>query len=189
MEAKKPAVFLDRDGVINEDRADYVKNWGEFRFLKGVRRALGRLEGAGLPVLVITNQSAVGRGLLSSDGLEVIHRKMVRAVERGGGKIQGIYHCPHHPEEHCACRKPRAGLLRQAAAEWRIDLKESIMIGDTGKDLDAGRKAGCRTVLVLTGQGLKTLNRVLSGELSCPPDFICRDLPAAVDLIERLGNI
>jgi histidinol-phosphate phosphatase family protein len=188
MAAPKPAVFLDRDGVLNEDRADYVKNWGEFRFLKGVRRALGRLEEAGLPVLIITNQSAVGRGLLSSAGLENIHRKMVRAVERGGGKIQGIYYCPHHPEEQCACRKPRAGLLRQAAAEWPIDLKKSILIGDTGKDLEAGRKAGCRTVLVLTGQGSETLGRVFSGELSCPPDFICRDFPAAVDLIERLGN-
>jgi histidinol-phosphate phosphatase family protein len=186
MAALRPAVFLDRDGVINEDRADYVKNWGEFRFLHGVRQALARLHEIGLPVVIITNQSAVGRGLMTPADIEDIHRKMSRAVELVGGEIQGIYYCPHHPDENCGCRKPRDGLIRQAAVDLNIDLRQSLLIGDTAKDLQAGKKAGCLTVLVLTGQGRDTLSKMFSTRPSFPPDFVCRSLPAAVSLVERL---
>lgn len=181
------AVFLDRDGVINEDRADYVKSWAEFRFIRGVRPGLNRLKEAGLPVVIITNQSAVGRGLMTTAVLEGIHRKMSLAVEQGGGKIQGIYYCPHRPDENCACRKPRDGLIRKAAAELKIDLRRSLLIGDTGKDLQAGRNAGCLTLLVLTGQGRATLTQLFSGDQHSLPDFICRDLSGAVDLIEWIN--
>jgi histidinol-phosphate phosphatase family protein len=182
----KPVIFLDRDGVINEDRPDYVKSWAEFRFIRGVLPALRRLKSGGMPVVVITNQSAVGRGLITPSVLEGIHRKMLRAVERGGGEIAGIYYCPHRPDENCACRKPGDGLIRQAADDLKIDLPKSLLIGDTGKDLGAGEKAGCLTALVLTGQGRGTLAGLFSGERAERPDFICRDLVAAVGLEEAL---
>lgn len=186
MKKMRGAVFLDRDGVINEDRPDYVKSWGEFRFIRGVLPALSRLQEARAPVVIITNQSAVGRGLITPTVLDKIHRKMLEAVERGGGKIAGIYHCPHRPDENCACRKPRDGLIRRAADDLKIDLHRSLLIGDTRKDLGAGKKAGCLTALVLTGQGRETLAGLFSGETSGRPDFICRDLAAAVRLAEAL---
>ena len=108
------AVFLDRDGVINEDREDYVKSWEDFKFIKGVRKALKEIRQAGVPVVVITNQSAIGRGLISEDELSIIHNRMEKAVQQSGGRITKIYYCPHHPEDHCKCRKPRIGLLKKS---------------------------------------------------------------------------
>jgi histidinol-phosphate phosphatase family protein len=179
----KAAVFLDRDGVINEDRADYVKNWGEFRFIRGVRRALGRLREFGFPVVVVTNQSAVNRGLLSLETLNEIHTRMSREVARKGGIISGIYFCPHHPEEGCHCRKPRTGLLRRAARELNLDLSKSFMVGDTLRDLRAGKRAGCRTMLVLTGQGGATLKKLGQASLKDWPGFVARDLKGAVEIM------
>jgi histidinol-phosphate phosphatase family protein len=183
MEKIKPAVFLDRDGVINEDRADYVKTWAEFRFIRGVRPALRRLAEARIPVVVVTNQSAVGRGLISPEGLASLQARMVREIERSGGRIAGVFHCPHRPDEGCACRKPRAGLLQQAARELGLDLSRSLLVGDTGRDLEAGRRAGCRTMLVLSGQGRGTLRAVFESGGKPEDLYVCPDLPGAADLI------
>lgn len=179
----RPAVFLDRDGVINEDRTDYVKSWEEFRFIRGVRGALGRLRETGLPVVVITNQSAVNRGLIHPEILEAIHRKMIWGIEKAGGALAGIYFCPHRPDESCDCRKPRDGLLRRAVRELNLDPSRSVFIGDTRKDLAAGESVGCRTVLVLTGQGRKTLGELLGAKSSLKNLTVCSDLPAALALV------
>lgn len=179
-------VFLDRDGVINEDRPDYVKSWEEFRFIRGARAALKKLRLAGIPVVVITNQSVIGRGLVSEEGLAAIHEKMIREIRRAGGDIQKIYFCPHRPEDRCACRKPRIGLLKKAAREMNLDLTKCLFVGDSLKDIQAGNRAGCPTLLVQTGQGKETLRKMLSGETTIKPFWVCPDLPAAVPVIINL---
>jgi D-glycero-D-manno-heptose 1,7-bisphosphate phosphatase len=149
----RKAVFLDRDGVINRDRLDYVKTWQEFDFLPGALEALRLLASRPDPVIVVSNQSCIGRGLVARERVEEIHRLMRAAVEREGGRIDAVYYCPHRPEEDCPCRKPRPGLLLQAAADLSLDLRGSVMIGDDLKDLQSAAAAGVRPVLVRTGHG------------------------------------
>jgi histidinol-phosphate phosphatase family protein len=177
------AIFLDRDGVINEDREDYVKSWEEFRFIKGVRPALKKIHQAGVPVVVITNQSVIGRGLVSEEGLSFIHDRMGRAVQKSGGRITKIYYCPHHPDDHCRCRKPRIGMLKKAGRELNLDLKKCVFVGDSLKDIQAGNRVGCRTVLVQTGQGKESLIKILSGKTGIKPDWVCESLDAATPLV------
>jgi histidinol-phosphate phosphatase family protein len=177
---------LDRDGVINEDQEDYVKSWDEFRFIKGVRRALKELHQAGVSVVVITNQSIIGRGMITEVELSVIHDRMVKSIRNAGGEILKIYYCPHHPDAHCPCRKPRIGMLKKAARELNLDLKECLFVGDALKDIQAGRRAGCRTILVQTGQGEASLRKILDGKTGVKPDWVCASLAAATPLILRL---
>jgi histidinol-phosphate phosphatase family protein len=177
------AIFLDRDGVINEDREDYIKSREEFRFIKGVRPALKKIHQAGIPVVIITNQSVIGRGLVTESELSFIHETMSKAVQKSGGRITKIYYCPHHPDDHCRCRKPRIGLLKKAARELNLDLKKCVFVGDNLKDIQAGNRAGCRTLLVQTGKGKESLIKILSGKTRIKPDWVCDDLPSATPLI------
>ena len=149
----KAAVFLDRDGVINRDRPDYVKCWEEFEFLPNVLEALRVLAAGTYQIVVVSNQSAIGRGLVCSREVEEIHRRMIETVRAGGGRIDAVFYCPHRPEEDCPCRKPRPGLIMRAARELNIDLAGSWLIGDDLRDLEAARAAGVRPVLVRTGHG------------------------------------
>ncbi len=151
------AIFLDRDGVICENRPDHVKNWSEFKFLPGVKNSLVKLSSLGLPIVVVTNQAVIGRGLASAEKVEEIHRLMVAEVTAAGGRIDRVYYCPHLPEEGCDCRKPKTGLLLQAAAEMGLDLNQSYLVGDAATDILAGQQVGCRTFLVLTGRGVEQL--------------------------------
>ncbi len=151
------AIFLDRDGVICENRSDYVKTWDEFTFLPGAKESLAALSRIGLPIVVITNQSAINRGMTTAAAVEDIHRRMIIAVRAAGGRIDRVLYCPHRPDEHCDCRKPEAGMLRRAAAELNVDLSRSYMIGDALTDLQAGLHAGAEPILVLTGRGFKQL--------------------------------
>ena len=173
-----PTVFLDRDGVINRDSPDYVTTWEQFEFLPGSLEAIRQLTRAGLPVIVITNQSAVGRGMMDIATLEAMHRNLRRAVEAQGGRIEGIFYCPHHPDAGCDCRKPEPGLIYQAQRQFGMDLAAATMIGDSARDIACGIRAGCgRTILVRSGlhderQCLETLGM--------PPDWIAPDLAAAV---------
>jgi D-glycero-D-manno-heptose 1,7-bisphosphate phosphatase len=146
---RRPAIFLDRDGVINERIVDgYVSAWHEFCFLQDAQIALRETARLRLPVLVVSNQSGVGRGLVARQALREITRRFVESVERHGGRIDGVYYCPHRPDEDCPCRKPKPGLLLQAARDWRIDLLASVMVGDTESDIEAARRAGCRSILL-----------------------------------------
>lgn len=156
------AIFLDRDGVICENRSEHVKNWNEFKFIPGVKRSLAALSRLDLPIIVVTNQAAVSRGMITVETLEDIHRRMVAEIAAFGGRIDRVIYCPHHPEEACDCRKPKPGMLLQAAAEMDLDLKQSYLIGDAASDIEAGQQVGCRTFLVLTGRGLEQSVSVLN---------------------------
>jgi D-glycero-D-manno-heptose 1,7-bisphosphate phosphatase len=148
----RPAIFLDRDGVINQQIVGgYVTSWAEFRFLPGVIETLARLAEFDLPVIVISNQAAVEKGLIDRATLAGITRQFVGRLEEAGARIDAVYYCPHRPETGCECRKPKAGLLLEAAREWRLDLSRSVFVGDSMADMEAARAAGCKGIL-LVGQ-------------------------------------
>jgi len=150
-------IFLDRDGVINENRSDYVKNWGEFRFLPGVPEAIAALTGAGHRIIICTNQAGIARGSMSVEAVEHIHQRMCAELARQGGHIEHVYYCPHGKDEQCRCRKPLPGLILRARDERCVDLHDAIFIGDSITDIRAGQAAGVRTLLVLTGLGVEQL--------------------------------
>ncbi len=151
------AIFLDRDGVICENRSDHVKSWSEFRFLPGAQNSLAALSRLGLPIIVVTNQAIIGRKMVPARVVNDIHRRMVAEVEASGGRIDRVVYCPHRPEERCNCRKPEPGMLLQVADEMDVDLSQSYLVGDAATDLIAGQSVGCRTFLVLTGRGMQQL--------------------------------
>ncbi len=148
-------IFLDRDGVINENRADYVKSWAEFRFLPGAKEAIARLTGVGHRIIVCTNQAGIAGGAIAREAVEDIHDRMLEEVTRAGGMIEKVYYCPHAKNMGCGCRKPRPGMLLRAQGELGLDLKDAVFIGDSMTDVRAGLAAGVRTILVLTGLGLE----------------------------------
>jgi len=153
---KRPAVFLDRDGVLNVYLpGDYVKSPGELRLLPGAAQAVRALNEAGLPVFVISNQQGVAKGVMSEADLEAVDAALREALrtERAGARIERSYYCPHAASAGCDCRKPQAGLLLRAAAEYGLDLAESCFIGDTETDAQASQASGVgRFVLVLSGK-------------------------------------
>jgi D-glycero-D-manno-heptose 1,7-bisphosphate phosphatase len=152
-------IFLDRDGVINENQADYVKSWNEFHFLPGSLDAIAKLTQAGHRIVVCTNQAGVARGSLTVEAVEEIHRQMVDAIAKAGGVIEKVYYCPHSKEENCACRKPRPGMLLQARDELGLDMGDAVFIGDSISDVLAAIAAGIRAVLVLTGLGMEQFRK------------------------------
>ena len=177
-------VFLDRDGVINRDSPDYIKNWSEFDFLPGSLEAMAALNRSGFNVIVITNQSAVHRGLISTDTLHQMHHKMQTAVRSHGGRILDIFFCPHLPEEGCRCRKPRTGMIERACSKYALDPKTTTMVGDSAKDIECARNAGCgRTVLVRTGNGNAALPQLQANGVRI--DFVAADLNNAASWILR----
>lgn len=151
------AIFLDRDGVICENRSDYVKTWDEFKFLPGAKESLAALSHLRLPIIIITNQSAINRGYTTVAAVDNIHRRMVSKIHAAGGRVDRVLYCPHRPDEGCECRKPRAGMLRRAAEELRLDLRRSYMVGDALTDLQVGLAVGATPVMVLTGRGFRQL--------------------------------
>ncbi len=171
------AIFLDRDGVINENRSDYVKSWEEFQLLPGALAALRLLSEAGWPIFIVTNQAAVNRGLITHETLQQIHHNLVSLARQYGATISALRYCPHRPDEHCDCRKPAPGMLHSLAEEFGIDLQRSYMIGDALTDIAAGQAAGCRTALVSTGRGREQLH--LPEIQRWRPTMITRDLFAA----------
>jgi D-glycero-D-manno-heptose 1,7-bisphosphate phosphatase len=151
-DAARPAIFIDRDGVINRRRAgNYVLSWDQFEFMPGIRQSLRRLAEVRLPMIVISNQAAVGKGLLDAASLSEITERMQSALLEDGTAIAAVYYCTHRSDEKCICRKPRPGLLYRAAVDYNIDLRSSIFIGDSQTDVQAARAAGCRPVLLGSG--------------------------------------
>lgn len=149
-----PAIFLDRDGVIVENRANYIRSWADVAIFEPAVAALARIRHVPYKIIIVTNQSAVGRGIISLETAWAINDRLVQEIERGNGRVDATYICPHAPADNCDCRKPQPGLLLQAAAEHQIDLSQSIMIGDALTDLAAGRAAQvAQTILLRTGRG------------------------------------
>lgn len=147
------AILLDRDGVLNRDRVDYVKNADELVMIDGVPEAVAALGGAGYTVLVVTNQSCVGKGILPMAGVRGICDLIQHRLGEGGGRVDAFYICPHAPDDGCDCRKPAPGLMLQAQRDWGFDPAETWLVGDATRDILAGEAAGCRTALVRTGKG------------------------------------
>lgn len=153
-------LILDRDGVINEDRDDYVKSPAEWVPVPGSIEAIARVHREGWRVLVATNQSALGRGLFDTSTLNAIHLKMQKSVVAAGGRIEAIFFCPHAPEDRCECRKPRSGLFRDIAARFGLDdLRGVPAVGDSLRDLQAAQPLGCSLHLVRSGKGERVLAR------------------------------
>lgn len=174
-------IFLDRDGVINRYPGDtkYVTEWKEFRFLPRAKIALARLYKNGFKVFVISNQAGVGKGIFSQKSLDFITRKMLRAVEKSQGKIEGVYYCTHRQEDSCSCRKPKAGSIELVKKNYSFSLKDSFFIGDTIADVHTAKAAGCKSILVLSGK------EKLPDRKNWPvqPDFVFKDLYTATEFI------
>jgi len=178
-----PAIFLDRDGVIIENQANYVRDWSQAKFIPKAIDAIVTFQQKHLyQVIIITNQSAIGRGLISLNVAQDINKRLVKTIENHGGQIEGVYMCPHKPEDLCDCRKPKPGLFFQAAKDLSLDLSRSWMVGDAWSDLLAGQAAGLRGVILLkTGRGAEQL-------LQPQPETL-RDFHVYDDLSEALEAI
>ena len=148
------AIFLDRDGVINQERKDYVKKLDEFIILDKTSDAINIIKNHGFLVIIITNQSPINRKLLSVETLNKIHEKLQSYLERYDTSFDGVYFCPHTPSENCECRKPKPGLILQAVIDFQIDLSESYMIGNSETDIHAAKNAGCKGILLKKDQTL-----------------------------------
>lgn len=190
----KPAVFLDRDGVLVRD-VDVVVRPDQLELLPGVGAATRRLREAGFTLVVVTNQPVVARGLCTEGDLAIVHAHLERLLAEDGGGVDAVRVCPHHPHADvaayrvdCACRKPRAGLVLDAARDLGLSLPASFLVGDRPSDIQAGWRAGCRTVLVRSGR--EGAPPIVSSEprVDVTPDAVFDDLPAAVDWIVHAGT-
>jgi histidinol-phosphate phosphatase family protein len=173
----RPAVFLDRDGTINRE-VHYLSRPEQLELLPGAGEAIRRLNDLDLPVILVTNQSGVARGYLSEETLQCIHELLGKMLAGHGAHLDAIYYCPHLPDSGSPCRKPEIGMLEQAAREHGVDLRRSYVVGDMAKDIEMGRRAGARTILVLTGYGQEARKKVR-------PDHVADDLTGAADWIEQ----
>jgi D-glycero-D-manno-heptose 1,7-bisphosphate phosphatase len=182
-------IILDRDGTINEDRDDFIKSADEWVPLPGALEAIARLNHAGWHVVVASNQSGLGRGLFDIAALNAMHSKMHKLLAAQGGKIDGVFYCPHTPSENCTCRKPLPGLFEQILDRYGIDMATTAQkvhtVGDSLRDLQAGAKMGCTPHLVLTGKGAQYNAK--------PADFpvgtqVHADLPAFAESILALSG-
>ena len=181
------AVFLDRDGTIAED-VHYCRRVEDFELFPTVPEAIKLLNDNGFKVVVVTNQSGIARGYFTEETLAQIHQKMKDELAKHGAHVDGIYYCPHHPDDGCDCRKPGTALFRKAALDLDIDTKTSYVVGDMQMDIDAGKALGCRTILVTTGpQSPNSGPGTLNSELQ-PPDYVARTLlEAARWIVDNKG--
>lgn len=171
----KDTVFLDRDGVINIDSADYIKTPDEFRFIPKSAEAVALLSRAGFRIIIITNQSVIGRQMATRATLDAIFKKMTDGVEAAGGKIDDIFFCPHTPDAGCDCRKPKPKMIRDACEKYGIDPSFAMMIGDSAKDMECAVNAGCsKKILVRTGNGVSAYETLKSSGVF--PDYFAEDL-------------
>jgi histidinol-phosphate phosphatase family protein len=171
----RPIVFLDRDGTLIEERG-YLRDPRKVKLLPSVIEGLKRLRTHRLAAVVISNQSGVARGLISRREVKAVNGRLLALLRRGGARVDGLFWCPHGPEDHCPCRKPKLGLLKRAARELRLPWRRSISVGDRWGDVAIGRRTGGRGVLVLTGYGRQAARE----KRPVRADFIARDFEAAV---------
>ena len=182
------AVFLDRDGVINRNRKDYVKSREEFVLIPGAVEAIRRLNDAGIPVVVVTNQSCVGRGIITLEQLNDIHDYMKELLAENGAQVDAIYYCPDTPFQNSECRKPKEGMLLKAAKDLGIDLSGSWMLGDSESDIEAGRRAGCHTYMIHEGEPLQdVIERVILPDLNPKRDSMTNGTEKKLKLFGSSG--
>lgn len=186
----RAAVFLDRDGTVNEE-VGYLSDLSRLRLLPGTAAAIRMLNEAGLAVVLVTNQSGVARGYFPESFVHDTHELLTRMLADDGARLDGIYYCPHHPtageppyRQECGCRKPETGLLDRAARELGLDLHASFMVGDKWSDVELGQRAGCRSILVRTGFGHDDEGNRRPPHLS-DPDYVAHDLAEAADWVLR----
>jgi len=185
------AIFLDRDGVINRypGDSDYVKSWGEFKFLPKVKSSLKRINDRGFKIFIISNQAGVSKGIYSQETLDLITQNMLKELNDAKIDIAGVYYCTHLREDNCSCRKPKTGLIDMAVNKIKNeglepDLNQGYFIGDTIQDIEAGRAAGLATILVFSGKE-KPDNK---DKWTILPDYTVKDVSGAVDLILRVSK-
>ena len=195
MEEKlRPAVFLDRDGTVNEQMG-YINHISRFHLLPDAAVAIKRLNDKGIPVVIVSNQSGLARGYFPPSLLDEVHNKMNSLLAREGAHVDGIYFCPHHPEAKeekyrmtCDCRKPKTGMLLMAADEMGLDLSKSFLVGDRWSDIRCAEKAGCTSVLVLTGYGRGDYEFVGSSQ-QIQASHVAENLSNAVDwILEKIDQ-
>jgi len=170
------AVFIDRDGTMAKD-VSYCSRPEDFELLPHTAEAISLLNQHGFKVIVITNQSGIARGYFTEETLAEIHEKMKDELAKEGAWVDAIYHCPHHPDDNCQCRKPKPKLALQAAKDHDIELKDSLVVGDLQMDIDLGKAIGCRTILIGT--------LPMNGDEIAKPDIVVSDLSKAVQIIVR----
>jgi D-glycero-D-manno-heptose 1,7-bisphosphate phosphatase len=181
-EATRGAVFLDRDGTVIADR-HYLRREEEVVLLPGAAAAVARLNRAGVPVLLVTNQSGIGRGLLTEEHFRAVQRRLVELLRREGAHLDGVYHCPHAPDEGCACRKPAPGLFQRAAREHGVDPRRSAFVGDRLRDVEPGIRLGGRSLLIVAESTPVAEREGMEGV------EVVDTLPEAVDrLLRRAGD-
>jgi D-glycero-D-manno-heptose 1,7-bisphosphate phosphatase len=173
-------VILDRDGTLVEER-HHLTDPSQLSLIRGVGEALMKLTKLGLGLVVVTNQSPVGRGMLTLEKLELIHVRLRTLLSEFDISLNGIYSCPHTPEDDCSCRKPRTGLVDKAASDLGFDPAAAFLVGDNISDVELGRRVGAATFLVRTGHG-----RNAEPTVGARADYVVDDLPAAVSVIEYL---
>ncbi len=178
-------VFLDRDGVINDNVGNYyVKAWDEFTFLPGAKEAVSRLaEREDVRIFIVSNQAGVGKGAVSAERVDEINRRMKGELEAAGGRVDGIFYCPHTPDDRCSCRKPEVGLLARALRESGVKSERLFMVGDALSDIEAGKKASAVAIMVRTGRGEAQLE--LLGPGVPKPDHVAESISEAAEIILR----
>lgn len=190
-EVMRTAVFLDRDGTINQE-VGYVRDLDALTLIPGAGAALKRLNDAGILAILATNQSGPARGYYDEQWVEALHTRLASLLAEEGARLDDVYYCPHLPNGtvarysfSCRCRKPETGMLEDAATKWALNLREGYMVGDKATDVEVGQRAGCKTILLRSGYG----SQVIAGtyQWPCEPDFIADDLTEAVQWI--LGDI
>jgi D-glycero-D-manno-heptose 1,7-bisphosphate phosphatase len=182
----RAAVFLDRDGTISED-VGYLNDVSQFRMFPFAAGAIRKLNDANLPVIVVTNQSGVGRGFFAESLVHTVHEVMTQQLAAAGAHLTAIYYCPHTSDDDCDCRKPKPGMIRKAAREHSVDLAKSFVIGDRYGDVELAQANGGRGVLVRTGYGEEDL-RLNGAGWKQQPDFVANDLAGAVDWILKTSS-
>ena len=161
---KNKAIFLDRDGVINKNRDDYVKSTKELEIFSNIGKEILKLKMKGFLIIVITNQSVINRKIITIRELEEIHSTIQKFLMKSKTSIDKFYFCPHRPDENCDCRKPKPGLILQAINEFSIDASKSWMVGDSKTDIQAGEKAGCKTILLKKNDSFTNILKIIELE-------------------------
>lgn len=184
---KFKAVFLDRDGTINED-VGYLNKLENFHLISGVKPALGLLKEMGFKIFVVSNQSGIGRGIVSQETLDAIHERMTEELTHAGIELDDIKYCPHRPEEKCSCRKPSPKMIKDLAKKHDIDLKKSYVVGDKISDVLTGKNAACKTILLLSEED-EAANTDEEDEEWPSPDYVADHLSGAVEWILKDSGV